>query len=150
MTTSIHPSAPTWLGLLASALVLASCGGPGEDVRIRLCRDIAAARADSPISVYETAAQTKGYEHARVRVRYRSGDRDAEMVCYYDYNAVEDTAQTLSQPLSAYAATPSRVTIDGEDLNRAQRADAISRAMMNQGRELIDRAKGALENVIGQ
>jgi hypothetical protein len=138
--------------LVVSTLVplIISCGDPREDVRIRLCKDIAAVHSGAPVTVDSADAQTKGYQHAVVRVRYSSGGQAGEAVCYYDYNAVEDTAQTLSDPLSAYAASPSRVTIDGNELSRSQLAEAVKQAMLNQGRQLIDRAKGAVQDAVSR
>jgi hypothetical protein len=136
--------------VLGAILITAGCGNPPEDVRITLCKDIAAVRSGGPISISAAEAQTKGYQHAAVRVRYNSGGTDGEVVCYYDYNAVEHTAQNLADPLSAYSTSPTRVTVGGRPLSRAQLADAIKRAMMKQGREAIDRAKGAVQQAIGQ
>jgi len=135
---------------LAATLLTAGCGSPGEDVRVTLCKDIVAVHTGGPVTVYTAEAKAQGYQHAAVRVRYNSGGSDGEAVCYYDYNAVDDTAQTLADPLSAYSTSPSRVTFDGRPLNRAQLADAIKRAMTKQGRELVDRAKSAVQHVTGQ
>ena len=141
--------APILLAALG-ALLIASCGSPREDVRITLCKGIVAVSTGGPVTVYSAHAQTKGYQHAAVRVSYSSGGQDGTAVCYYDYNAVEDTAQTLADPLSAYATSPSRVTIDGRELSRAQLAEAVKQAMLNQGRELIDRAKGAVQDAVSR
>jgi hypothetical protein len=138
------------IAAVTAALLTAGCGSPGEDVRITLCKDIVAVHTGGPVSISRAEAQTKGYQHAAVRVRYNSGGTDGEAVCYYDYNAVEDTAQTLADPLSAYSTSPTRVTFDGKPLNRAQLADTIKRAMMKQGREAIDRAKDAVQQAVGQ
>jgi hypothetical protein len=90
-------------------------------------------------------AQTKGHQPAAVRVNFSTQGRDGQAVCYYDYDAVEDTALTLSEPLSAYSTSPSAVVIDGRKLSRRDLAEAVKQAMLKQGGEFLDRAKQELD-----
>ncbi len=71
-----------------------------------------------------------------------SGDpsRTRQASCLYRYNAVDDTALTLSDPLSAYSTSPETMTIDGETLSRSALAEAVKQAMITQGKAIIDRA----------
>lgn len=63
----------------------------------------------------------------------------------YVYNAVDDTALTLSDPLSAYSTSPSEMTLNGQPLSRAVLARTIRDAMAKQGSEFVDRAKKAIQ-----
>jgi hypothetical protein len=143
--TDLRRFAPSFLpALVASGLLVASCSSPTEDVRITLCKDIVRTQTGSGTAIQGADAQTKGYEYAAVRVRFSSDGRDAQAVCYYNYNAVEDTAMQLADPLSAYATSPYEVVIDGQQLSRSQLAGAVKDAMLKQGREFVDRAKERL------
>jgi hypothetical protein len=131
------------LPLLAAGAVAAGLLGcsdsPFEDVRIRLCKDIAAVHAGAPVGVERVETKTPGYRDAQVVVVYRQGEQRRQAVCHYPYDAPDDTAQTLSQPLSAYASSPARVVIDGNPLPRAALAEVVKKAMMKQGRAFVDR-----------
>lgn len=148
-----NPVTRTVIGLAISAtaslLLLAGCGRPGEDVRVTLCKDIVAVHAGA-VSIQSASAQPRGYQDAVVRVRYERGGNPGEAVCYYPYRAVDQTGQTLADPLSAYGTSPTRVTFDGEPLAGPQLAEAIRQAMLRQGRAAVDRARGAVEQAIGR
>jgi hypothetical protein len=117
-----------------------------EDVRVTLCKDIVLNEAGAATTIQGADTQTKGYEHAAVRVRFSSQGRDGQAVCYYNYNAVEDTALQLSNPLSAYATSPSEVTIDGKVLTKAALANAIKSAVAKQGKEFVERVKQGIQD----
>lgn len=134
--------------LIWAALMATSCSKPREDVRVTLCKEIVLTKLGSSTTLVGTDTQTKGHEHAAIRVRFSTQGRDALAVCYYDYDAVDDTALHLSDPLSAYATSPSEVAIDGQKLSRPDLAEAVKRAMLKQGREFVDRAKKGIENAL--
>lgn len=137
------------LGLVTAALITPGCSSePREDVRVTLCKDIVSVQVGPSAAVNETETKTKGYEHAAVKVRYSTQGRDAWAICYYEYKAVDDTADMLADPLSAYATSPFEVTLDGQKLSRADLAEAIKKAMLKQGKEFIDYAKKGIENAI--
>jgi hypothetical protein len=126
-------------GALFASLAILGCSGPGEDVRVTLCKDMVSTRlgpAQSPTWT-DVRTETRGYEHAAVRLRFSTGAGDGEASCFYDYNAVEDTALALADPLSAYATSPSKMTLNGETLSKSQLADAVKKAMLKQGRDLL-------------
>jgi hypothetical protein len=136
------------LCLISAALVVASCSNPQEDVRVTLCKDIVSTQGGPSVALVGTDTQTKGHEHAAVRVRFSTQGREALAVCYYDYDAVDDTALHLSDPLSAYATSPYEVVIDGKKLSRPGLAEAVKQAMLKQGREFVDRAKKGIDNAL--
>ena len=143
--TPFRRLAPSLLPAVVSAgLLVAGCSNPTEDVRVTLCKDIVRTQTGSGTTIQGADAQAKGHEYAAVRVRFSSQGRDTQAVCYYNYNAVDDTAMQLADPLSAYATSPYEVVIDGQKLSRSQLAGAVKDAMLLQGRELVDRAKARL------
>jgi hypothetical protein len=117
------------IGLLAAALV-SGCGPAGEDVRIGYCKRLLVSQlpslglSDAGYRWIAADAEPRGYEHLRVALRLEAADAQGEMtpahgVCFYDYDAVDDTAMTLADPLSAYSTSPSRMTVNGKALSRA-------------------------------
>jgi hypothetical protein len=125
---------------LLTVLLAAGCSGAGEDVRVRLCKDIVAVRAGTAPVFERVDTHTRGYEHAQVRLTYSIDGVSGTASCFYDHDAVEDTADQLADPLAAYATSPYRVIIGTETLPRAVLAEAIGQAMLGQGRELIEQA----------
>lgn len=136
------------LSVLAAVLVATGCSNPREDVRVTLCKDIVTVQLGPSVNLQGADTQTKGYEYAAVRVRYAAQSGEGQAVCYFNYNEVEDTALTLSDPLSAYATSPFEVTIGGQKLSRPGLAEAVKQAMLKQGREFVDRAKKGIEDAV--
>ena len=133
---------------LTLGLLLPGCSRTTADVRVTLCKDIVLHETGSSATIKGADAETKGYEHAAVRVRYSSQGRDGEAVCYYEYNALENTALQLSDPLSAYATSPSEVKIDGKSLTRPGLASAVKGAVTRQGKELVEQAKQGIRDAL--
>ncbi|MBK5931323.1 hypothetical protein [Halochromatium salexigens] len=147
---TIRRAAAALGSLLIGSGLLAGCANPGEDVRVRLCKDLVAGQlGTTQFDWTQVSTKTPGYQDAIVSLRWSNagGDESAgSATCAYPYNAVEDTAQQLADPLSAYATSPSEVLINGETLRGQALADAVAQAMQRQGRELID----AASETIGQ
>lgn len=139
--------AATAASLLMTGLALSGCSSPREDVRITLCKDMVLTQlaASQPIAWTAVSTQTRGYEHAEVRLRFTAAGKDGEAACYYDYDAVEETAITVSDPLAAYAASPSKMVLNGQTLPQSALAQAVKDAMLKQGRELIDAVKKTVQ-----
>jgi hypothetical protein len=143
VTRSGYPILASVLVLLFGGVALMGCSGSREDVRVTLCKDMVAVEVGpaQPIAWTESETQTRGYEHAAVKLRFTMGARDGNAVCYFKYNAVEDTALTISDPLSAYSTSPYEMTLNGRTLSGSALARAVKDAMAKQGRELVDRVK---------
>lgn len=146
--TTIRRAAAALGSILIGSGLLAGCSNPGEDVRIRLCKDLVAVQLGADqLQWRQVSTKTPGYEDAIVNLRWSGagGDESAgSATCAYPYTAVDDTAQQLAQPLSAYATSPSKVVINGNTLSGQALANAIGQAMQRQGRELIDAAGKAI------
>ena len=134
--------------ILIGSGLLAGCANPGEDVRVRLCKDLVAGQVGTDqLDWTQVSTKTPGYRDAIVSLRWASADAagsSGSATCAYPYNAVDDTAQQLADPLSAYATSPSQVVINGETLSGQALANAVAQAMQRQGRELIDAASQAV------
>jgi hypothetical protein len=133
-------------GISLGSGLLTGCSNPREDVRVRLCKDLVAVQLGIQGTIDWTGVRTEtpGYDDARVQLQWSTPEGSASATCAYPYNAVEDTAQQLAEPLSAYATSPSEAIIDGQRLSGQALANAIAKAMQRQGRELIDSANQAL------
>jgi hypothetical protein len=130
----------TAASLLLSILLAAGCSGAGEDVRVTLCKDIVAVHTGAAPVFERAEARTRGYEHAEVRLNYSIAGEPGSASCFYNHNAVDDTADQLANPLAAYATSPYRVIIGMETLPRPVLAETIARAMAKQGREFVENA----------
>lgn len=138
------------LALLSITVALTGCSGGGEDVRVRLCKDIVAVHSGTQPAFEGAEARTRGREHAEVRLTYSLGGEPGSASCFYAYNAVEDTAQQLAEPLSAYSASPYRVIIGMETLSGKTLARAIGLAMQRQGKQFIEQAGERARQTLGQ
>jgi hypothetical protein len=142
---------PLWraairLSPLAALLALGGCSNPREDVRVTLCKDMISTqlRAAEGLEWRAVETSTRGREYAVVQVHFSGPRGDGEASCYYDYDAVDDTALTLSDPLSAYSTSPSKMTLNGQTLSRPVLARAVKEAMLKQGKGLVDEVKRRL------
>ncbi len=130
-------------GLLGLGLWIAGCSNPQEDVRVTLCKDMVISLLGAPQNVTWQAVSTevRGRESAAVRVDYAAPGGNGQAICHYRYDAVDDTALALSDPLSAFSTSPSQMTLNGRTLSRPELAEAVKTAMLKQGGELVDRLK---------
>ncbi|WP_245969471.1 hypothetical protein [Thiocapsa rosea] len=114
------------------------------------CKALVTTQVGSPGSIRWTGVETKprGHSGLTVQVGFESDgvSRPRQATCHYRYNAVEDTALTLSDPLSVYSTSPETMTIDGESLSRPALAEAVKQAMIAHGKAIIDRAQQGIED----
>lgn len=148
-----HHTTPVLCGVatvVTAAVLVASCSGSREDVRVSFCKRLVTTQIASPASVRWTRVETQPRGHSGLSVVLgfeaddRSGPRHA--MCHYRYNAVDDTALTLSDPLSAYSTSPETMMIDGESLSRSALAAAVKQAVVAQGKAIVDRAQQGIED----
>lgn len=143
--------------LLGTLALLTGCANPGEDVRVTLCKDLAADLLDPPhaITWKETRNVMRRGESLAVNLSFDAPDRDGktrslEATCIYRYNAVDDTAAILADPLSAYATSPERLILNGRTIGNPLLAEAVGRAMLKQGRAFLERAQHGLNEAARQ
>jgi hypothetical protein len=87
-----------------------------EDVRVTLCKDLVRIKRGDEVVWKEVRTETPGYNDAVVRLNFSASGDDGSAACYYAYNAVDDTALALSDPLSSYATSPSKMQLDGRSM----------------------------------
>lgn len=130
---------------LATGAVLLACSDPREDVRLTLCKDMVAVELGAAPSWQGSEVQIRGYQGATLRVRFATEDGGVgQAACEYEYDAVDDTALTLVNPIEAYSTSPAKMTLDGRTLVGPELARAVKRAMQKQGRDFVDRARETL------
>lgn len=138
------PKARLACALSVAVLALAGCSDAREDVRVTLCKDMAAVELGATPVWQGSEVATDGYQGATVTLRFSAADGDGRAVCHYEYDAVEDTALILANPIEAYATSPSKMVLNGRPLTGPALAEAVKRAMQKQGRELVEQARDAL------
>ena len=131
--------------VLAATLALSACSGSGEDVRVTLCKDMVAVKlaGAGPVNWTEATTETRGKEYAAVKLSWSGPGGQGTASCYYNYDAVDDTALALADPLSPFSTSPSKMLLNGSTLSRQDLAETVKQAMLKQGRSLIDAAKNA-------
>ncbi|EXJ16280.1 hypothetical protein [Imhoffiella purpurea] len=151
------------LGAVSVTLLTAmsGCSNSGEDVRVVLCKDVVQALLSSdsgPVAWSSADIRMRRGEDLRVDLGFSApggggSARAMRAVCIYPYDAVEDTALTLADPMSAYSTSPRRVILNGRSVSNPQLAEAVKRAMLAQGWDLLERARLGVESAaqhIGQ
>jgi hypothetical protein len=143
MPNSKHPHAR----LLSACAILITAGAapgcsdnPREDVRLTLCKDMVTVELGSVPSWQGSEVRIRGYQGATVTVRLATAAGDQQASCDYRYDAVDDTALTLANPIEAYSTSPSKMILNGRTIVNPELAQLVKRAMQKQGRELIERA----------
>jgi len=138
------------VALAIGMVFTAGCSGSREDVRVTLCKNLTAALLSSAQS-----AEWTGGENTFNRPSYAvtslsfdvvgGGDpRSAKSACYYAYDALDDTAQTLADPLSAHATLPFKMTFDGRTLSDGELLRLVNAEQKRQGRQAVEKLeKGA-------
>lgn len=141
-TYAKSPSAHVLVALVA-ALGTAGCTDSREDVRLTLCKDLVITQIapSSSVTWIDAKTETRGYEYAAARLKFSTQSGEGQAVCYYKYNAVDDTALTLSDPLSAYSTSPYEMNLNGTTLSRPALAEAIKKAMLMQGSRVFSGAR---------
>ncbi len=130
--------------MLIAAVAAFGCSNPREDVRLTLCKDMVTVELGMEPSWQGSQTQTQGREGAVVTVHFAGASGDQQAACYYKYDAVEDTALTLANPIEAYSTSPSKMVLNGRTLTGAELAQVVKRAMQKQGRAFVDRARETL------
>lgn len=133
--------------ILSSVLLLSGCSdNPTESVHVTLCKDIARVKLPSVGAVTWNQGDMEIHRPEYAVIHVLAGSPPTKVSCYYNHNAVEDTALGLSNPLSEYATSPFKVTINGQQLSKSALAESVKQAMLLQGSEFVDRAKQGVQN----
>lgn len=131
--------------LIAGAVaLLAGCSGSTEDVRVTFCKNISTALVPEAESVEWTGNENTFVrpEYAKAALTFDVVDTDGKTTsmrtaCYYEYDALEDTAQTLADPFSAHATLPFAMSVDGNMLSDAELVRLRNAEQIRQGKAVI-------------
>jgi hypothetical protein len=139
------PNAWKGLVLAGAAALLAGCSGSTEDVRVTLCKNLTTALLPTAQSIEwqgnENSFRRPEYAITALTFEVEEGagtQRTGQSACHYAYEALEDTAVTLADPLSAYANLPYRMSIDGRTLSDAELLRLVNAEQRRQGRQVIE------------
>jgi hypothetical protein len=84
-------------------------------------------------------------EYVAVKVLFEMQDKTAgEAVCYYDYDAVDETALTHSQPLSAYSTVPYQMELNGTLVDQHK----MHKTILGQQQQLFDKFVASLLQIV--
>jgi len=131
------------IAALAGSLLLGGCGKPTPDVRLSLCKDLGSelSGGSADALTWETEeVQPHGYAGLDIRLTFTSTANGSHaLACHYEHEAKDETALTLSNPLSAYATYPTQVISDGRTLGDRETFDAVNAVLKKQGKRLLDK-----------
>jgi homospermidine synthase len=68
--------------------------------------------------------------------------------CHYAYEAVDDTALTLADPLSAYATLPFKMTLNGRELSKVELRDLVNAEQRRLGKKAVDTVKQGARDAV--
>lgn len=130
---------PNLIAAGAVVSLLAACSGT-EDVRVTFCKNISAAvvGAAGDVDWRDNENTFKRPEYATAGLTFAAGGKMHETACYFEYDAVEDTANHISDPFSAYATLPFAMTVDGRMLSDAELVGLRNAEQRRIGRAVID------------
>jgi len=145
MNTRLLPTIRLGAATGLAALVLGACSGSTEDVRVTFCKDLVRGLHPSTGEIEwksnentfrrpEYAITALTYE----RVDATGGGTAGRAACHYAYEALEDTAVNLANPLDAYETLPFAMTVDGRALSDAELLDAVNAEQRRRGRAVLD------------
>ncbi|GAB6040296.1 hypothetical protein [Endothiovibrio diazotrophicus] len=138
------------LSLLAG-LLLAGCSGPTEDVRLTLCTGLVAEllAGDAEPHWRGSDAVTKGYDDLEMRLNFapEEGQKGETASCFYPYEARDEDARILADPLSAYATYPSWMVFRGQTLAGESLLPQVNAVLKKQGREGLERLREGEKSV---
>lgn len=138
-------------------VLVTGCSGPTEDVRVTFCKGVSSSLISDLQSIEWTGGENtfKRPEYAVTSLTFEAttgnGKRTGRAACYYEYEALDDTALTLADPLSAHATLPFAVSLDGRMLSDAELVAATTAEQKRQGMAVVgamqQRARDLAEQV---
>ena len=124
-----------------AAAVLAGCSGSTEDVRVTLCKNLTTAlQGTDAIEWGETEFAFRRPEYATTTLHYEleSAAGDAKTsACHFAYEALDDTAVNLANPISAYETLPFAMTVNDRVLSDAELLNAVNTEQQRLGRQAL-------------
>ena len=142
MKSIVRSHVVTVLALLGGALALSACTGSDEDVRVTFCKNLAIVQLSVPEDVEweDTEQQIQRPEYAAITVHVEDG---GTATCWFEYDAIEETAESHVDPLSAYSTLPYQMTVNGQQLAERALLDAVNAEQRRQGRAAVEQLRKA-------
>jgi hypothetical protein len=141
--------------LIAATGTLAGCSGSTEDVRVSLCKNLSTALQPSAQSIEFTGGENtfNRPSYAVTGLTFDVVDSDGKRTsmrsaCHYAYEALDDTALTLADPLSAYATLPFKMTLNGRELSKVELRDLVNAEQRRLGKKAIDTVKQGARDAV--
>jgi len=130
------------LTLLGGALLLSACTGSDEDVRVTFCKSLLIAQLSAPDDVEweDTKQQIQRPEYAAITVQVEDG---ATATCWFEYDAIEETAESHVDPLTAYSTLPYQMSVNGQQLADRVLLDAVNAEQRRLGRAALEQLRQA-------
>lgn len=129
--------------MLCVGLAVGACSGPHEDPRITLCKKLTSAMKPGQDLEWKEGDYTFNRPaFASTNLRFDALDSDRKRsagsaACYYEYEALDDTAVTLADPISAYATLPFAMSVDGRALSDAELLQRVNAEQKRQGERIL-------------
>jgi len=131
---------------ISTALVMASCSGKTEDVRIKLCKKVTERLLNEfqPIVFNSNATQFRG--DAAITLNFtvnKPGDehKAVKSTCFYKYEIPEESAIDHVDPLFAYSTLPYAMSINNKTLPKEILTKAVSAEQLEPIIEFIEEIK---------
>lgn len=143
----------TVVAVLALGVVFtAGCSGSREDVRVTLCKNLTTALSGTSGELEWTGGENTfnrpAYAITSLTFNRAGGDAGTgKSACYFAYDAVEETAQMLADPLSAYATLPFRMDFDGHTLGDGELLRLVNAEQVRLGRKAVDTLRKGAEDM---
>jgi len=142
--------------LLCGAILLPGCSDT-EDVHFTYCRELIEARVGSAMELHWQGSEQeiRRPEYAKITLSFevaQAGGASAPMqaACFYKYATADENVMTHSNPLSAYATVPYRLTVNDRDVSVEVLHAAVKEAAVQQGRELVEAIRAGTDQTLQQ
>ena len=136
-----------------AAVVLAGCSGSTEDVRVTLCKNLTAAQqATASIEWGDPEFTFHRPEYATTTLHYEAvaadgGKTPMSSACHFAYEALDDTAVNLANPIDAYETLPFAMTLNGRVLSDAELLRVVNAEQQRLGRQALGRLEQGAQDL---
>ena len=144
------------LAILTLPLLLSGCSGKTEDVRISLCRNLSTTllSLQQPPQWLDQKTYIKRPAYAQITLDFKAESSmgktiNFKSVCYYQHAVYEENVITHTDPLSAYATLPYKMTLNGRNIPKRVINDATNAVVRKQGKEMLEKARKGFREAMG-
>jgi hypothetical protein len=142
-----------WKILSCAVVGLTACSNPPEDVRITFCKNLTQEllKPAPDIQWHASEQRLKRLDHAAIILALEIHDQAGQTqtmqaTCRYAYDAVDDTAMTLSNPLSAYSTVPYEMALNDLRVSEPTLRKAIQAAQLAMGQAVVEGIKQGIQD----